>query len=102
MSMNTNKPLIKMHVWHNGDPSVGIAGESADITFNNFDHDTESEILIHAKKVIEDAFEKIWGEGKVFTATEDEAAWRIEEDANRAWPDHLAEALNSGDGTYKP
>ncbi|MEA8592103.1 hypothetical protein PZT57_26015 [Pseudomonas aeruginosa] len=77
--------IQKLHLWTAGDPSVGISGETAEvsapgwlISSQDYDPDGFRERLEEFRQKVREAFEVIWPNEKVHTSYDFELA---EEDA---------------------
>lgn len=77
----------RLHVWNEGDPSVGIQGSSAIVELNSAD---DSDLTRHA---LARAFEDIW-DFDIHVASEDEL--RAEEERAQAERDRGYTALGCG------
>lgn len=50
---------IVFEVWHEGDRSVGIDGESAEVSFPYAQRD-DADFIRAAREILRDAFTKLW------------------------------------------
>lgn len=80
--MSENEKYIKLLVWTDGDMSVGLSGEQAELNLpvDGFFDDTDRLEFIHnAKEIFARAFSELWECG-AHIATEDEIAMQIKSD----------------------
>jgi len=64
----TSEGEVLFHVWHNGDPSVGIGGDAAQVTMGIAD----AEQLQYAREMLQAAFGAFWDARRVTVMTDEE------------------------------
>lgn len=89
-----NNPT-KFHLWHNGDPSVGIWGESAEVELYCYDKEFET----MAREVLVKAFTDLW-DFRAHIATD--AELHAEAEAEAEYEARLAAEGSCYDDDYCP
>lgn len=64
---------VIFHIWHDGDPSVGIAGDSTQLELKNLPEPVDDPLyLLFIKETLQQAFRAIWDTRRVYIMTQAE------------------------------